>query len=92
MTHAHRASLTPPEEAPDFGGMKKFLGIVRIENYENVRKIIDKADAPKKQFEGARRIDEEVPLRRCQEWTGEAVRELREKGVLECIGDKEEEC
>lgn len=88
MIHAHRASLIPPEEAPDFGGMKKLLGIVKIENYENVRKIVDAVEAPKKQFEGARRIDSEAPLRRCQEWTREAVRELREKGILEYIGDK----
>ncbi|TGO51598.1 hypothetical protein BCON_0158g00240 [Botryotinia convoluta] len=91
MIHAHCASLIPPEEAPDFGGMKKFLGIVRIEDYEKLRKIVDKVEAPKKQFDGARKIEPEVPLRRFQEWAREAMRALREKGVLECSGHKDEE-
>ncbi|KAK6611366.1 hypothetical protein H4I95_02162 [Botrytis cinerea] len=89
MMHSHRASLTAPEEAPDFGGVKKLLGIVRVEKYKLVREIVDAIPAPGKQFEGPRRLDMQVPLRRCQEWVREAVDALREAGVLESVESEE---
>jgi hypothetical protein len=37
----------------------------------------------KKQFEGPRRLYPGEPIRRCQEWTKEAVETLAAEGVLE---------
>lgn len=36
-------------------------------------------------FEGPRRLDPDVPLRRCQKWTAEAVGRLRKRGGWELV-------
>lgn len=37
---------------------------------------------PAKQFNGAKKINKNQPLRRCQEWTSETIGSLRAEGVL----------
>ncbi|EGD86028.1 hypothetical protein H112_06951 [Trichophyton rubrum D6] len=37
---------------------------------------------PRKQFEGAKRLYPKEPIRRCQEWTAEAIQALKEAQVL----------
>lgn len=36
-----------------------------------------------KQFNGPKRIEPSVPLRRCQEWTDESIRALKNEGALQ---------
>lgn len=50
---------------------------------ESIRTILcSHVPPPKKQFEGARRLFPQEPIRRCQEWTAEAIQSLVEAGVL----------
>ena len=61
---------------------KEFLGVVEVQDVGLVDEIYRSVDVPGKQFEGAKRLDEVRPLRRCREWTGEVIRVLRARGVI----------
>lgn len=66
----------------DFYHTRKYLGQVDKQDYEKVKEICMSVNPPSKQFEGARRIDPKIPLRRCGEWTLEAIETLKGAGVL----------
>jgi len=59
------------------------ITIVTIANYPRVEEICDSIAPPKKQFERNRRLYPNEPLRRCQEWTVEAIQALTQAGVLQ---------
>jgi hypothetical protein len=86
MTYGHKPT-TDPEESHEFIS-KTYLGTVSEEDYNNdrIRSVVESIPAPAKQFDGPKRIDASVPLRRCQEWTAEAIRALKDGGVLRTEG------
>jgi hypothetical protein len=71
-----------PEPWADFYN-KVYLGRVVEENYAEIKGICEGVAPPAKQFDGPRRIEPEVLLRRCQEWTREVIEVLERKKVLE---------
>ncbi|KAG5290953.1 hypothetical protein I7I50_00866 [Histoplasma capsulatum G186AR] len=71
-----------PEESASFQS-KVFVGKVSAANFSRVKAICEDIPAPKKQFEGPRRLYPEEPIRRCQEWTTEALEALVNENVIE---------
>lgn len=59
-----------------------FLGWIDPKNYSLVDEICRRIPPPKKQFHGPQRLYPREPLRRCQEWTQEAIQALENGGVL----------
>ncbi|KAL4868550.1 hypothetical protein BDV12DRAFT_197244 [Aspergillus spectabilis] len=82
MTFNHRPCIKPEEE-PVFQS-KEMIGVVGVEDYESGKflGICEEPEVPKKQFQGAKRLFPREKLRRCQEWTDDAVGLLVERGVL----------
>ncbi|KAM3553294.1 hypothetical protein MY1884_006756 [Beauveria asiatica] len=70
-----------PETSPEFL-RRELLGWVAPEDLHRVEQVCAGLPPPKKQFEGARRLYPQEPLRRCQEWTREAVDALVVAGIL----------
>lgn len=70
-----------PESADTFVE-KWYLGEVRERNVDQLRAICRGNPAPKKQFDGAKRLFPKEPLRRCQEWTAETIEMLKSEGIL----------
>lgn len=81
MTYEERIDIDP-EAKPEYAGKKEPLGTVEEDDLERFRAICQRNPAPAKQFDGPRRIDATVPLRRCGEWAAETVQMLRDEGVL----------
>lgn len=84
MKCQHRKEIQP-ELSDSFAGLKQLIGTVTITNHPQLYTIVETVPAPKKQFEGAKMTYPREPLRRCQEWTGEAIQALIECGVLEDV-------
>ncbi|KAI9736739.1 MAG: hypothetical protein M1834_000943 [Cirrosporium novae-zelandiae] len=82
MTHGHKKSYQNPEQSATFLG-KELIGKVSVEKYPRVKEICDSIVPPKKQFERNTRLYPSEPLRRCQEWTQEAIQELKTAEVLQ---------
>ncbi|KAF2272865.1 uncharacterized protein EI97DRAFT_436633 [Westerdykella ornata] len=61
---------------------KSKIGVVSDENLARMESVLRGIAPPTKQFDGPTRIDASVPLRRCQEWTREAVEALGKDGIL----------
>jgi hypothetical protein len=81
MTHGHRPA-EKPNDWVDYQD-KIYLGKVSIANYSQIQPICDAIFSPKKQFEGPRRLYPAEPIRRCQEWTQEAIEALVAAGILQ---------
>jgi hypothetical protein len=81
MSHSHKPGKKP-EDSYTFVS-KEFIGTVSTANYPQVATICNGIPPPKKQFQGPRRLYPNEPLRRCQEWNGEAIQALKSAGVLE---------
>jgi hypothetical protein len=64
---------------------KTRIGRVSLENYpDKFRQICEgRVEVPKKQFDGAKRLFHKEKIRRCGEWVADAIKVLREEGVLE---------
>lgn len=62
---------------------KSLLGSVSINDYPYIWEICRSIPPPKKQFNGPKRLYPKEPLRRCQEWTDEAVAALISNGILQ---------
>ena len=71
-----------PEESISFV-KKELLGTVPIANYSRINSVCERIPPPAKQFNGPKRINPNVPLRRCGEWTREAVQALKNDGIFE---------
>ena len=82
MKFEDKPSARPTEEDPTF--ISKFrIGFVAEETYRTTcRDVCLSIEVPKKQFDGPKRLFPYRPLRRCQEWTEDAIRTLTERGVL----------
>ena len=81
MKHDHKKAKKPENSATFVS--KEYLGTTSHANYSLVEEICNNIEAPKKQFERARRLYPNEPLRRCQEWTKDAIQALKSSGVLE---------
>ena len=62
---------------------KELLGTTIIANYSRFDAICQKIPPAAKQYNGAKRINPQVPLRRCTEWAWEAVQALKDEGILQ---------
>lgn len=82
MHYNHRHS-EHPETSPHYVLAEKiFIGDIVAERFDDVQGVIEKVEPPIKQFDGPRRLVKEGEVRRCQEWTREAIALLREEGIL----------
>ncbi|TQV91631.1 hypothetical protein IF1G_09697 [Cordyceps javanica] len=70
-----------PEASPEFL-KREYLGWVSAEDLHRVESVCASVPPPKKQFDGPRRLYPGQPLRRCQEWTQEAIDALVTGGIL----------
>ncbi|KAF2874598.1 hypothetical protein BDV95DRAFT_566534 [Massariosphaeria phaeospora] len=75
MTFGHREEKEPEESVT-------FVGTIVVADFDRIQSIVESVAPPAKQFDGPRRIDPTKPLRRCQEWTAEAIQALENAGVL----------
>jgi hypothetical protein len=71
-----------PEESLTFV-CKSSIGWVDAGAIGRINEVCCSIPPPKKQFDGPKRLYPGEPLRRCQEWTHEAVQALRSCGVLQ---------
>ena len=62
---------------------KSLLGRILVDDLHRVEEICRNIPPPKKQFDGPKRLYPKEPLRRCQEWTNEAVEALVSNSVLQ---------
>lgn len=70
-----------PEESGTYQS-KIAIGTVATADFARIKPTCESIPAPKKQFEGPRRLHPKEPLRRCQEWTQEAIDALVKAGIL----------
>jgi hypothetical protein len=80
MTHGHKVGKKPEDSASYVG--KEYIGTISTTSYARIESIVNSIEPPKKQFNGPNRINPQEPLRRCQEWTAEAIQALKDSGVL----------
>jgi hypothetical protein len=81
MQHDHKKAKRPQDSVTFVS--KTYLGITSHADYASVGKICNTIEPPKKQFIGGKRLYPNEPIRRCQEWTKEAIEALRTEGILE---------
>ncbi|KAF1363113.1 hypothetical protein EJ07DRAFT_163025 [Lizonia empirigonia] len=62
---------------------KSRIGTISEVDFARVQSVIEKILPPPKQFNGPKRISPSEPLRRCQEWTNEAIQALKDEGILQ---------
>lgn len=70
-----------PEDSFTFVS-KELLGTVTEANYSKIDDVCKQIPPPAKQFNGPKRIDPSVPLRRCGEWVRETIQALQKDGIL----------
>lgn len=80
MTYEDKPSKKPEDSATYQG--KELIGKIAAADFARIKPTCQSIPAPKKQFEGPRRLYPNEPLRRCQEWTQEAVNALVDAGIL----------
>ena len=78
----YESKLAERPEAPTFI-KKELLGTVTTANYPQIDGVCRENPPPAKQFDGPKRINPGVPLRRCQEWTTETIWTLKNKGLIQ---------
>lgn len=82
MLHNDEPTQEKPEESATYQS-KSLIGKVAVADFGRIKPICQAVPAPKKQFDGPRRLYPQEPLRRCQEWTQEAIDALFDARVLE---------
>ncbi len=70
-----------PEDSVTFIS-KTPIGKISAPEFLRIDAICRRLPPPPKQFNGPKRINSRVPLRRCQEWVREAIQALQNEGVL----------
>ncbi len=71
-----------PESSASYAGKTK-IGNITAANYpQQVKTICQSIPPPKKQFDGPKKIYPAEPIRRCQEWTDDAIGALTEAQVV----------
>ncbi|KAK6517334.1 hypothetical protein TWF281_003991 [Arthrobotrys megalospora] len=83
MTFEHRPESKPEESMNFIFISKEHLGNIKQEDYSRIMQICEGVPAPKKQFQGPKRLYPGEPLRACQEWTAEVIQALKTENVLE---------
>jgi hypothetical protein len=78
---------TKPEDSMTFES-KIRIGTVMAANYPRIKEICQGICPPKKQFEGPRRLYPQESLRRCQEWTAEAIQVLVDAQVIQQLSPR----
>jgi hypothetical protein len=81
MNFDHKAAKAPQNSVSFVS--RKYIGIVTAENYGRIKDIVEQVDPPMKQFNGRTHLYPGKPLRRCQEWTAEAIQALTDAGIIE---------
>jgi hypothetical protein len=81
MTFGHKAA-NEPEKSQTFVS-REYIGTVTEVNYDRIQGIVEQVEPPKKQFNGPTRLYPGEALRRCQEWTAEAIQALKDAGIIE---------
>lgn len=71
-----------PEQSVTFVD-KTLLGWVAVGNFQYIEGVCRGVPPPLKQFDGPKRLYPKEPLRRCQEWTNEAIQALAASGLLQ---------
>ena len=74
-----------PEKKPELSLTflnKRLLGWIYNSEIDRFDAICRDNPPPAAQFKGGKRINPNVPLRRCQEWTREIIQNLRDEGVI----------
>ena len=74
MTYEQK-SAKKPEDSATFHE-KKHLGQVSTIDFPRLQQVCEGIAVPEKQFDGPKRLYPKKPLRRCQEWTKDAVEAL----------------
>ncbi|KAF3900220.1 hypothetical protein GY631_0170 [Trichophyton interdigitale] len=69
-----------PEASSSFVD-KQEIGTVTHANYHRIQAVCEGIPPPRKQFEGSKRLYPKEPVRRCQEWTAEAIQTLKDARV-----------
>lgn len=64
-----------------------FLGWTSSSDLSRMEEVCRSNPAPAKQFDGPKRIDPKMPLRRCQEWTAETIELLEKRTLLKRDGE-----
>jgi hypothetical protein len=82
MTYEQKDGRKP--EASHSFVCKSSIGWVDENGKSRIDGILSGIPPPKKQFDGPKRLYPREPLRKCQEWTKEAIEALRSEGVLLC--------
>jgi hypothetical protein len=83
MQYEDTKSDNPEEGALFAEGLKKKVGIVKASDLARLREICQSIPVPGEQLKlNGSRIDSSKPVRRCTQWTAEAVDALLEAGVL----------
>ncbi|KAF1841067.1 uncharacterized protein K460DRAFT_197881 [Cucurbitaria berberidis CBS 394.84] len=80
MEFGHK-NTNVPEESASFASRKQ-IGTMLITDFDRIQSIVESIEPPAKQFNGPKRINPREPLRRCQEWTADAIQALKNEGVL----------
>lgn len=81
MKYETRSLSRKPDVSASFIS-KTYIGRVKVADVGRIDAVCQSIAAPAKQFQGAKRIDSKTPLRRCQEWTKEAIGALQSQGIL----------
>ncbi|KAI9826994.1 MAG: hypothetical protein M1819_007088 [Sarea resinae] len=70
-----------PESSLSFASKVK-IGTVSRHNNPCIKGVCEGVPVPKKQFDGPKRLYPNEPIRRCQEWTAEAIQALVDAQIL----------
>lgn len=81
MAFGHKVAKKPEDSASFIA--KSRIGTVSEAGFARVQPVIERIPPPPKQFNGPKRINPSKPLRRCQEWTTEAIQALKDEGILQ---------
>jgi hypothetical protein len=83
MQYADTKSGNPEEDVAFALGTKEKVGIVKKSDLARLKATCQSIPVPGEQLNlNSSRIDTSKPVRRCTQWTAEAVEALREAGIL----------
>ena len=83
MTYRAKPAHSPEDSATYVPGSKVLIGRVAVINYPRVNTVCEAIPAPGKQMNlRGKRLNPNLPLRRCGEWVDEAILALRTRRVL----------
>lgn len=84
MQYEDTKSAKPEEDSAFVEGTKKKVGSIKKSDFARLREICQSIPVPGEQLNlNSSRIDTSKPVRRCTQWTAEAVEALLEAGILQ---------